>query len=182
MRPAVGGEGRDLTGVGLEPLPAQGSLVTLEPHLAEPGRLDDRVVAERELGSLRHPRRGHPLFVGDHDPGVVDDAVAGQQAVNRQQKLLPVEKRPLVEGLRPLRREHRREDIRGPLKDRLVKRCRLGAAAAQPAKLSRPSRLPGRPLPLVEFAERRPLAGLVDLVVPRVLVPAVGRDDVGPEH
>ena len=150
--------------------------------MAEPGRLDDRVVAQRELGSLRHPRRGHALFVSDHDPGVVDDAVAGQQAVNRQQKLLPVEKRSLVEGLRPLRREHRREDIRGPLEDRLVKRCRLGAAAAQAAKLGRPTRLPSSPLPLVEFAEGRPLAGVVNLVVPGVLVPAVGRDDVGAEH
>ena len=182
VRPAVGGEGRDLGGVGGQPLAPRGGRVPLEPGSADRGRLDGRVVSELELPPLRHPRRGDTFLVGDRDPGLVDGEVAGEQAVDRQQELLPVEEGPLIEGPAALRREHRREDEGGALKNRLAERGRLRAAAAQAPELGRPARLPGRPLPLVEFAERRPLAGLVDLVVPGVLVPAVGRDDVGPEH
>jgi len=182
VRPAVTDEPRYGGVVGLQAGAAGRRREPLQPGPADRGRLDHGAIPVLDLAAFRKFRRRHTLLVGDDDPRVVHGRVPREQTVDRQQKLLTVEESPFVENLFPLGREDGGENEGRTLEDRLSQAGGLGAAVAEAAKLRRAARQPGVPLPLVEPAKRGPLVGLVYVVRPGVLAPAVGRDDVRAEN
>ena len=182
MPPRSGHDSRQRLAAAVEWLAAAGGCEVVELPGSDASSQRRVLVAEPHLRGAGEGPGGDALLVQDLDLGRVGHEVARQQRGDSKQKLLAVERRSLVEQGRHAPDEDRREDDRCPLQNRIGHERRLGRPSAEPAEPRLAAPLEVGPILVVHRREPPPFTRAVASVVPRVLPPAVGRDDVGAEH